>query len=167
MKKYSFDPIIDTQSRLIILGTMPGEESLLQSQYYANPRNQFWELIYSAFDASVDSPYETKCKFLLANKVAIWDVLQSAYRDGSLDSNISLETPNGFREFFAQYPNIKYICFNGAKSEALFKRHFPDLYRFKKCILLPSSSATPGRNVKSFAEKKIVWANIANRVLED
>lgn len=66
----SFDPIISNNAKVLILGTIPGKESILKNQYYANPRNQFWDILYSIFDVKNQNEYSDKCKFLCDNEIA-------------------------------------------------------------------------------------------------
>ena len=89
--------------------------------------------------------YKTKLSVLLANKFALWDVIKSCSRDGSLDSNIKNEQPNDIPALLRQYPNIKAICLNGNKSYSAFKKHFPDLLNRYKCFKLPSTSPANAR----------------------
>lgn len=166
MMKYSFEPVIDSECIAIILGTMPGEESLRQKKYYANPNNLFWKLIYSQYGAPIDSQYKDRCKFLLKNRIAIWDVLEAANRQGSLDANINSEMPNDFHAFLKEYPKIKYIFFNGRTAEKLFKKYYKDIYQTMYCHTLPSSSVTPGRYVMSSEEKIVEWRIVREKLSE-
>lgn len=165
-RKYCFEPIIDKNCIVLILGSIPGEESLRKNEYYANSNNLFWDLIYSQYGVQVDSKYEEKCRFLLDRKIAIWDVLKAANREGSLDSNINSEIPNDIHLFLKGYPNIKHIFFNGTTSEKLFKKHFKDIYKNMHCKVLPSSSPTPGKYVKSIEEKRKEWQCIIFNKME-
>jgi len=81
----SFEPIVDKNCKVLILGTMPGEISLQKQQYYANKQNQFWKIIYSLFNKDVEDDYEKRKIFLLDHHIAIWDVLKSCDREGSRD----------------------------------------------------------------------------------
>lgn len=137
MLKSSFDPIADANSRVLLLGTLPGDESLRTGQYYANPTNQFWSLV---MDDSSISTYEAKKKFLLDNHIAIWDVLQNANRTGSLDKNILQEIPNDFDSFFEDHPNIQYVFFNGNAARDYFEQYCSKWIKTKIIKTLPSSS---------------------------
>ena len=139
----SFAPIINQQSTLLILGSMPGMESLRLNQYYANPRNHFWQILYKVFDAEPGDirDYQEKISFALGKGIALWDVIQSCRREGSLDTAIQDEVVNEFGRLFSQYPGIRYVFFNGAKAYETFRKKvgmnaFPCLI-YKK---LPSSS---------------------------
>ena len=159
----SFDPILDQNTELIILGTMPGMLSLNQNEYYADPRNQFWQILYSVFDYKIESTYAQRIQFLKKHRIGLWDVLNHCNRKGSLDSNIKNEKPNDFDQLLKDYPNIKFIVFNGTKSQNLFKKHVKSSGNeniiFKQ---LPSTSPTPGRYVKILDKKIEEWKIIKN-----
>mgnify|MGYP001601729127 FL=1 len=92
-----FEPIIDENCEILILGTMPGAESLIKQEYYAFERNQFWRIIFSIFGKEIADNYESKKVVLLNNNIAIWDVLASCDRENSSDSNIRNAVVNDFR----------------------------------------------------------------------
>lgn len=118
----SFEPVIDKDCKILILGTMPGVKSLEKQEYYGHERNAFWKIIYWLFDNELKNDYSHKKAFLLKHNIALWDVLKACYREGSSDSNIKNPIPNDFEGLFIQYPNIKAIYFNGEPAEKLFKR---------------------------------------------
>ncbi|HEX4449823.1 MAG TPA: DNA-deoxyinosine glycosylase [Kofleriaceae bacterium] len=135
----SFSPISSSDARVLVLGTMPGVESLRTGHYYANPRNTFWEIVGGifGFDAALD--YELRCAALRNAKIALWDVLADCERDGSLDSAIKNATPNDFPSFFAQHSSITRVYFNGAKARKFFDRHV-NVDRDLVLATLPSTS---------------------------
>jgi len=154
----SFQPIVDERSRILIVGSMPGVESLRLQQYYANPRNQFWKLIYSLFDVEPCEVYEERVSFVKDKRIALWDVIANCYREGSLDSAIREERVNDFMGLFEVYPNIKIVLFNGGKAYETYKKWIgfdaiPNL-TFRK---LTSSSPA---NTKKFEEKLREWEGI-------
>ncbi|AGK56408.1 G:T/U mismatch-specific DNA glycosylase-like protein [Hyphomicrobium denitrificans 1NES1] len=156
--KYSFPPIVAPDARLLILGTLPGEESLRLQQYYGHPRNHFWPLIAAIFGEAVPADYAERVKLLKRNRCALWDVLESAERSGSSDAAIRNATSNPFAAFFADYPNIRTIAFNGQKARELFRRHVVRPGHVSEqdftTIDLPSSSPL---YTKSLEEKLSVW----------
>ena len=165
-KVLSLNPIIDQNSQVLILGSMPGVESLAKQQYYANARNHFWRILTTIFDYEEPGDYSARISVLYESKVALWDVIHSCQRIGSLDSSIKDEEPNDFQKLLKSYPNIKYIIFNGGKAYEVFKKQigfssFSDI----NFIKLPSTSPTPGRNVKSFDEKLKEWNVIKEYVM--
>ncbi|MBT3320433.1 MAG: DNA-deoxyinosine glycosylase [Clostridia bacterium] len=153
MPKHCFAPLIDERCTALILGSMPGEESLRKQEYYGHPRNAFWRLLNSDL---AEKSYVQKREYLLSHCIALWDVLGSAERKGSLDSAIRNEVPNDFDKFLRQHPNIRHIFFNGGKAKSAFAKYFTDLYIQYDCVQLPSSS--PAYTL-AFEEKKLVWRN--------
>ena len=150
----SFEPIIDENSKVLILGTLPGPESIRRRQYYANPNNQFWEIIYNVFrEVNVGSTYKEKVCFVLKNKLAVWDVFHSTDRKGALDADIKNEEPNAVRELVQAYPNLKRILLNGRKAEKSFYKYFPDITI--KAVYVPSTS--PAYAGKPINEKIKDW----------
>ena len=138
----SFTPSIDNNSKVLILGSMPGVKSLEEQQYYAHPQNRFWKVMGSIcnFPDLSNLAYPEKLQILLNNNIALWDTIKSCNRIGSLDSDIQNETPNDIRKLLKKYPNIKIICLNGNKSYSAFKKYFPDLLEKYNCYKMPSTS---------------------------
>lgn len=143
----SFCPNIDEKSEILILGSMPGVKSLDEQQYYAHPQNRFWKLMGMFYDSEnlAELNYETKLQVLLKNRIALWDVIQTCNRDGSLDSNIQNEKPNDIGKLLKKFPNIKIICLNGNKAYASFKKYFPELLEQYRCYKMPSTSPANAR----------------------
>lgn len=122
---YSFPPVADKHACILILGSMPGVESLRQQQYYAHPRNAFWSVMAALFGINLDDSYQYRCQGLIKNGIAVWDVMKACQRRGSLDQHIddsSIEA-NDFNHFLSQHPEIKQILFNGSKAEQVFIKH--------------------------------------------
>jgi len=151
--KKSFLPVIDNKTRILILGSLPGDESLKRQQYYANPRNQFWKIIFSVLDQELPSSYEERLSLLLKNKIGLWDVCHSANRKGSLDQYIKNEVPNDVHGLLKKYPLLKTVLFNGAKAKATFDKHFVQHNHVRYDILLSSSGAA----TISMTKKVIQW----------
>lgn len=159
----SFPPIIDEGARVLILGSMPGVESLRLQHYYANPRNHFWKIIYNLFEAETSPTYEEKVSFVMSKKIALWDVIQNCQREGSLDSNIRDEQVNDFSGLFQAYPNIETVIFNGGKAYETYKKWigFNDVPNLTFLRLTSSSPA----NTKKFEEKLREWSVIKELIL--
>jgi double-stranded uracil-DNA glycosylase len=119
----SFPPIVSAASRVLILGTMPGTVSLKAREYYAHPRNAFWRIMGELFGACPSLLYDERVAVILSAGVALWDSVEACVRPGSMDKSITGEIANDFAAFFANYPNISHVFFNGTKSEAVFRRH--------------------------------------------
>ena len=149
----SFLPIIDKESKILILGSIPGVKSLEMQQYYAHPQNQFWRIIFHLFNENYTSDYVEKLQVLKRNKIALWDVIDTCERKGSLDSEIRNEETNDIRQLLKNYPNIKAIFCNGQKS-------FKNLQKIlgKECAIpifvLPSTSPL---HTISFEKKLREW----------
>ena len=125
----SFLPVATKQSRVLILGSMPGIRSLEAQQYYAHPQNAFWPIMSALFDAPVDT-YEQRLALIKENQLALWDVLKCCERHGSLDTRIDNATieVNDFAGFLKRHPGITHVFCNGTKSETEFrKRVLPGL----------------------------------------
>ncbi len=138
----SFLPSIDENSKVLILGSMPGVKSLEMQQYYAHPQNRFWKVMGLLCNCKnlYNFEYSEKLNILLKNNIALWDVIKSCERVGSLDSNIEKEIPNKISALLKKYKNIEIICLNGNKSYSAFKKHFSSLFCKYKCLKMPSTS---------------------------
>jgi len=167
--KEGFPPIADEQATILILGTMPGEESLRKKEYYANPRNAFWKIMLRLFEFECDASYEERTRILTKNRVAVWDVIRACERRGSLDSAIVNRTivENDFVSFYRSHSNIKHVFFNGAKAEKEYlKRVLPGLSDEVKDIkYFRLSSTSPAMAKLSFDEKLLEWSGIKRKVL--
>jgi TDG/mug DNA glycosylase family protein len=152
----SFPPNFSPDAVKLILGSMPGGESLRQEQYYAHPRNKFWEIMSEIIGFDFTIPYEQRLKVLRDNKIALWDAAHTCVRPGSLDSNIRDEAPNDFETFFKKCPHIKLLVFNGQTAKKLFVKHtksmlIPDL----ELRLAPSTS--PANASYTYQQKLTEW----------
>ena len=161
IQKNGLEPIVDENSRILILGTLPGDESLRSSQYYANSKNQIWCVLSEIYNEKIDSSPNSRLCFLRSRGIALWDVLKSAGRRGSLDSAIEAEIPNDFYGLLIRRPKIDAIGFNGTKAEKLFNKHYrsavdPMVSKNRRRVL-PSTSPTPGKHVKPIDEKIRIW----------
>ncbi len=119
-----FDPIAVANARVLILGSLPSQQSLQKREYYANPQNAFWRVMGELFDAGPDISYPNRAEKLRRCGIAVWDVLQSSVRRGSMDAAIDLTsaTANDFQSFFDEHPMLELICFNGKKAAELYER---------------------------------------------
>lgn len=121
---HGLDPIVGVAPRVLILGNMPSAMSLSAGQYYGNPRNAFWRVAGSLFGFDAEAPYPERVSALCAHHVAVWDVLRSCRRVGSLDSAVERDSmvPNDFDAFFTEHPMLDRVVFNGAAAEANYRR---------------------------------------------
>ncbi|TYP97935.1 G/U mismatch-specific uracil-DNA glycosylase [Tenacibaculum adriaticum] len=153
----SFDPILGVQPKVLILGSLPGKESLRIQQYYGNVRNAFWKILFSLFDEELEGNYTAKKEFLIKNKIALWDVCRLAERKSSLDSDIKNELPNSIENLIKSNPSIKIIGFNGRKTEQLYDKYFN---RFEEVSYYTLLSTSPANARYSFEEKLNNWKSI-------
>ena len=160
-KLISFDPILPSKPKVLILGTMPSKQSFEKKQYYGNPRNHFWPILFELFGQEPIVDYDTKITFVKQHKIALWDTIGSCYREGSLDANILEEEPNDILKLLELNPTIQLIACNGTKSYQTFKKNIiVDADSQVNVIKLPSSSPIPGRYTKTFSGKVEEWAKI-------
>lgn len=161
----SFDPIINKNSKILILGSMPGIKSLDAQEYYAHPQNRFWKVIGIIFNANnLDKQnYKNKTELLLKNNIALWDTIKFCTREGSLDSAIENEKPNEINILLKNYTNIKTICLNGNKAYNALKKYFPKLFAEEKYTIIKLPSTSPA-NAKWTIEKLTAeWGNVIKK----
>ncbi|MDD5300640.1 MAG: DNA-deoxyinosine glycosylase [Gallionella sp.] len=155
----SFAPIENADARILILGSMPGEASLKAGQYYAHPRNLFWRIMGELLNTKPDLPYDKRVATLKSAQIALWDVLRSCRRKGSMDSNIdhgSL-TPNDLATFFQRHAKITHVFFNGAKAEECYRKHVPPIAGIERIEYLRLPSTSPANASVSFERKLEAW----------
>ena len=162
----SFAPLINHNTRIMILGTMPGVKSLAEQQYYAHPQNAFWKIISQIYHQGKPfENYEEKKQCLLAHNIGLWDNLRSCLREGSLDTNITDAIPNDFETLFSQYPNVSKLLFNGQASFKYFKKYHPLLLSKTAYEIMPSTS--PANASVRFEQKLDIWKNALKKVPQD
>lgn len=163
--KHGLPPLVWPHARILILGSLPGDESLRKQQYYGNPRNQFWAILGLVFDDSVPEDYGERLAYLERHGIALWDVIERAERRGSLDSNIRNEIPNDFGKLFRRLPELHTIALNGSKAATAFARHvrpqFASRLESMRILPLPSTSAVPARKFLNLEAKAGFWRAIA------
>ena len=154
-----FPPIERPDARILVLGSLPGRKSIAEQQYYAHPKNAFWPIMREIF--GIEGNYEDRCAQLTERRIALWDVLESSVRPGSLDADIRIDSarPNDFGTFLEEHAAIGLLAFNGRKAEQLFSR-FVDAGQIPggvTLIRLPSTS--PAYAAMPFSGKLSAWRN--------
>ena len=162
---HSFPPICGKDPRKLILGSMPGKASLAANQYYAHLRNDFWKIMALHLNFGVDLPYENRCEEIMRNGIALWDVLKTCRRSGSLDADIVEASiiPNDLEKFLQINKGIRAIYFNGAKAEKVYRRHvllglseeLASIHSHRLTSTSPANAAVP------FAVKLRQWQVVA------
>ena len=152
----SFPPIISERSKILILGSVPGVKSLEMQQYYAHPQNQFWKIIFEIFEEDFTADYQKRTEIIRKNNIALWDVIDTCEREGSLDTKIRNEEHNDILKILREHPNIKAVFCNGQKSFKNLKKILGKEAEIP-ALVLPSTS--PLHTIpleKKLAEWKII-----------
>ncbi len=159
-----FKPVASADSRVLILGTLPGPVSLATRQYYAQSRNSFWPIMGQLFGAAPELAYDERLQRLRQHRVAVWDVCRSAYREGALDAAIDPRSivPNDLARFLRSHAAIRLICFNGITAGRLYRQlvlpGLTETLRDIRCETLPSTS--PAYAAMRFEQKLARWRTV-------
>jgi len=157
MSLRSFPPAAAEGVRVLVLGSMPGVESLRRQQYYAHPRNAFWPIMGALFGFSPALPYKERLEKLNRAGVALWDSLGGCERSGSLDSNIREPVPNDIPGLLKKYPDIHAIFCNGTASYQFLKKYHEDLFGRSGLEIRQMPSTSPAAAMYSFEQKLRQW----------
>ena len=162
-KDHGFKPIVGEHPRVLILGTMPSQKSLAQSQYYGHPQNRFWWIMSELFGFELSLDYAARVELVSSKGIAIWDVIASCHRPGSLDASIdeSSLTPNPIPSLLSQFPSISLIAFNGQAAGKLFAKHICAELNVPT-LVLPSTS--PAHASMKPEQKLMAWRAILDRL---
>jgi TDG/mug DNA glycosylase family protein len=165
MSPVCFPPLASSSSTVLILGSFPGRLSLEKRQYYAHPRNSFWPIMGRLFGFDPLLPYSQRAELLRRNNIALWDVLSSCSRSGSLDASIEKKSIriNDFETFFVAHPHIDSIFFNGVLAETQFVKNVlskPEI-KPRSFVLFRLPSTSPAMAMLNFEEKFEVWKIIS------
>jgi len=152
-----FAPLARGDARVLILGSLPGQRSLREHEYYAHPQNAFWSIMRDLLAA--EGSYEQRCDALLANGIALWDVLAESVRPGSMDSDIDMDTarPNDFDSLLRKCPRIERVCFNGQKAAQMFAKFVGPQSLADAIALLTLPSTSPAYAAMPYEEKLVHW----------
>jgi hypoxanthine-DNA glycosylase len=162
MMLHGFPPISSPAIHTLILGSMPGRDSLTASRYYAHPRNAFWPIMAELYGAAPSLSYMKRMEILVENGIGIWDVIQSCRRKTSLDSAIeeSSITVNDFQGFIENHALLGRICFNGGKAEQCFKRYVLQYLEAGRLRYVRLPSTSPAHARMNFQQKLAAWQNL-------
>jgi hypoxanthine-DNA glycosylase len=159
VRKSSFPPVVAPDTRVLILGSLPGERSLAAGRYYAHPQNRFWHLIGKVIGAELEPlDYETRLTALLAAKIGLWDTVASALRTGSLDASIRAAEHNPLADLAASLAELRAVGFNGQTSARI---GMPQLAA-TDLALIPLPSSSPANAAIPLAEKEKLWSRLAD-----
>lgn len=154
--KRSFAPVVDEHTRVLVLGSLPGEASLALGQYYAHRQNRFWHLMGDVIGEALPAmDYEARLQALLDHRVGLWDVIAKAKREGSLDSSIRAHATNDVAALVASLPNLAAVAFNGGTAAKIGTLALAESRASLNLIRLPSSS--PAYAAVPYAEKLRAW----------
>ncbi|QYK51649.1 MAG: DNA-deoxyinosine glycosylase [Anaerolineales bacterium] len=164
MQIESFPPISDKSSKIVLLGTMPGEKSLQTNTYFASNTNQFWKIIFMLLNQEFSDDYSVRKHLLVANGIALWDVLKACIREddalhpapSSLDRHISQEIPNDFAAFYAEHPQIHHVFFLSQKARVAYEKHVIAPAKILHVLPSPSGANTSMRFHQKVAEWKVI-----------
>ena len=138
---------------MLVLGSLPGDESLRQAQYYAHPRNAFWKIMGSLLGFDPSLPYGERLSLLNRGGVGLWDVVASGVRPGSLDQHISQEQPNDIAALLDSFPGIGVVCCNCTASHKYLKRYFPELFLRETLSVIQMPSTSPAAARLTYEQK--------------
>ena len=154
--EHCFPPVVDADTRLLVLGSLPGAVSLAKQRYYAHPQNQFWRLIGAVIGRDlVAFPYEERLAALRESRVGLWDTVAAATRRGSLDSDIRLHAASDIGRLAESLPELRAIAFNGGTAARIGRRQIGETRL--ELIDLPSSSPAFTR---AFEAKLEAWLKL-------
>ncbi len=155
-----FPPVANADATILILGSMPGKASLRQNQYYAHPQNAFWKIMGELIGAHPGLPYAQRLVLLKSSGIALWDVLATCERQGSLDADIRTEAANDFTAFFARHPHITKVYFNGSKAEQSFRKFVLGKQSLPPLGFVRLPSTSPAHAGMRYAEKLQAWRTV-------
>jgi double-stranded uracil-DNA glycosylase len=158
---FGLAPIVDAQTRLLVLGSFPGAASLASQQYYAHPQNHFWKILQALWPdqplPEAASDYAGRCRWLLAHGIGLWDVYASCVRAGSLDSAIRDAELNDFAALRRRCSQLRVVAYNGG--ESFRQAHGTIAFGLPVCKL-PSTS--PANASWSFERKLAAWREVVS-----
>lgn len=149
---HAFDPVFDSESRILILGTMPSPKSRELGFYYSHPRNRFWPVLAEIFREKVPQTPEEKNEFCLRNKIALWDVLKECDIEGASDSSIKNAVPNDI-SIILNSADIKAVFTTGTTAAKLYKKFIEPETEVPAKVLPSTSPANAKIKFEELAEQ--------------
>ncbi len=158
MRKSAFAPVVDADTRVLILGSLPGDISLAEGRYYANPRNRFWHLVGEVIERPdlPDLVYEDRLEMLRRQGIGLWDAVASATREGSLDSSIRAVEAASLGALVSTLPRLRTVAFNGKTSARIARPQLTE----SALVLVDLPSSSPAHAAMPFAEKRSIWLSL-------
>ncbi len=153
--------VVGESPRVLILGSFPGTKSLARAQYYGNPKNQFWMIIGSLLGIPESLPYAERTKMIRDAGIALWDIVRSCERTGSMDDKIRNVRINNIPAVLEQCPSINLIALNGGTAGKYFTRAWPGGFPGVRVVILPSTSPANAR--MGLEEKVRSWRCIIEK----
>lgn len=149
---HAFAPVFDSESRILILGTMPSPKSRELGFYYSHPRNRFWPVMANIFGEEIPKTPEDKKAFCLRHKIALWDVLRECDIEGASDSSIKNAVPNDI-SVILNSADIKAVFATGTTAAKLYKK-FIEPKTGIPAVALPSTSPANAKiSLEALAEE--------------
>ena len=163
-KSKGLSAIENEDSEILILGTLPGQKSLEKGEYYSNPSNKFWDILSKIYEKPIPITYKEKIEWLHKHKIALWDILKAAIRDGSLDQNIQHPEANDIIGFISSHARLRVIIFNGLKAHEYFNQYIghKNIPFGIKIKVLPNTSSA--NTHLTFSEKVKEWKKEIGRL---
>ena len=135
---HTSEPVFDSRSRILILGTMPSPKSREEGFFYAHPQNRFWPVLAELFGEPLPVGRNARRAFALCHRIALWDVLSSCTIEGADDGSIRDAAPNDLSPIFAA-ADIRAVFTTGGAASRLYRKHLAAKTGMD-CVPLPSTS---------------------------
>lgn len=156
-------PLIWEDSKILIMGSAPSAMSLEKNEFYGNPRNYLWRILFLLYGKPCPEAYDEKLAFLKEKKIALFDRIARCRREGSLDANIRGQENNDIEGFLEKHPTIRVVAINGAKAGEAFPGR--DLTGID-IVRLPSTSPIPRKQYRNFDDVFRAWNKALSKYLE-
>ena len=153
---HSIDPVYDSNSEILVLGSFPSVKSRQQKFFYGHPQNRFWKVLAAVMEEDVPETIEDKKEFLIRNRIAVWDVIDSCIIDGSSDSSIKNVVPSDLEKIILN-TKIKHIFANGATARKLYEKHHEKKLGIKIEALPSTSPANAAYSLESLINE---WSSL-------